>query len=70
VKLFEGCGHSPHHEQRVAFVSALRAFFDEPAVPRARLRTLRSETPPRPTASRTPALHVPDSIGLCSLASP
>jgi pimeloyl-ACP methyl ester carboxylesterase len=40
VRLFEGCGHYPHHEQPVAFVSALRDFLDDPAVSRARLREL------------------------------
>jgi pimeloyl-ACP methyl ester carboxylesterase len=72
VKLFEGCGHYPHHEQPAAFVSALRAFLDEPAVPQARLRELDSEIPPCPTASRTFALHVPDStrLGACGLSSP
>jgi len=48
VELFEGCGHYPHHEQPVAFLNALRDFLDEPAVPRARLR---SRISPRLTAS-------------------
>jgi len=43
VKLFEGCGHYPHHEQPEAFVSALRDFLDDPTVERASLRELRSK---------------------------
>jgi pimeloyl-ACP methyl ester carboxylesterase len=73
VTLFEGCGHYPHHEQPVAFASALRDFLDEPVVPRARLRTLRRESPPAfPTVPQTLVFHLPDSTGLgaCSLASP
>ena len=72
VRLFEGCGHYPHHEQPDAFVSALRDFLDDPTVARARPRELLSETRPRPTAPRTLALPVPDSTGLgaCSVASP
>jgi pimeloyl-ACP methyl ester carboxylesterase len=72
VKLFEGCGHYPHHEQPVAFASALREFLGEPVVPRARLRTRRDEAlPALPTAPRTLAYHLPDSTGLgaCNLAS-
>jgi pimeloyl-ACP methyl ester carboxylesterase len=43
VRLFEGCGHYPHHEEPDAFVSALRDFLDDPTVPQARLRDVRSE---------------------------
>lgn len=38
VQLFDDCGHYPHHEQREAFVKALRDFIDDPTVPRACLR--------------------------------
>jgi pimeloyl-ACP methyl ester carboxylesterase len=43
VRLFNGCGHYPHHEQADAFVSALRDFLDDPTVPQARLRDVPSE---------------------------
>jgi hypothetical protein len=45
VTLFKGCGHYPHHELPVAFVSALRDFLDDPTAPKACLRDSRSEEP-------------------------
>jgi pimeloyl-ACP methyl ester carboxylesterase len=41
LRLFDGCGHYPHHERRDAFVAALRDFVDDPSVPRACLRVPR-----------------------------
>jgi pimeloyl-ACP methyl ester carboxylesterase len=38
LEVFEDCGHYLHQEQPEAFESALRAFLDDPHVPRARLR--------------------------------
>jgi pimeloyl-ACP methyl ester carboxylesterase len=72
VRLFEGCGHYPHHQQPVAFESALRDFLDDPAVPRARLRELHRATPPRSQVPPILALRVPGSTGLgaCSTSSP
>jgi len=35
---FEGCGHYLHHEQPSAFARTVRAFLDDVAIPRARLR--------------------------------
>jgi len=43
VRLFDGCGHYPHHERPHAFVNALRDFLDDPTVPQARLRDVRRE---------------------------
>jgi pimeloyl-ACP methyl ester carboxylesterase len=38
LRLFEGCGHYPHHEQPDALVGAVLDFLDDPTVARARLR--------------------------------
>jgi pimeloyl-ACP methyl ester carboxylesterase len=38
VRLFEDCGHYPHHEHPDAFVKALHDFLDDPTAPKARLR--------------------------------
>jgi len=35
---FDGCGHYLHNEQPTAFARTVRAFLDDPAVPRARVR--------------------------------
>jgi pimeloyl-ACP methyl ester carboxylesterase len=35
---FDGCGHYLHNEQPTAFATTVRAFLDDPAVKRARLR--------------------------------
>jgi pimeloyl-ACP methyl ester carboxylesterase len=43
VKVFDGCGHYPHHERPVAFVNALRDFLDDTTVLRAHLRDGRGE---------------------------
>lgn len=40
ITRFEGCGHYPHHEQRDAFVEALRDFLDSPTVQAACLRRM------------------------------
>jgi pimeloyl-ACP methyl ester carboxylesterase len=46
VVFFKGCGHYPHRQQPDAFVTALRAFLDDPVAPEARLRALLPEAPP------------------------
>jgi pimeloyl-ACP methyl ester carboxylesterase len=43
VRLFDGCGHYPHHERPGEFVNALREFLDDPTAPQACLRDLRCE---------------------------
>jgi pimeloyl-ACP methyl ester carboxylesterase len=58
VRLFNGCGHYPHHQQQGAFVNALRDFLDDPTVPQARLRDLRA---PRKGRSNFISTYFPSS---------
>ncbi|MGD0678931.1 MAG: alpha/beta fold hydrolase [Polyangiaceae bacterium] len=53
LKLFDGCGHYPHHERPSAFLDALLSFVDDPTVTRARLHEFGQAKKPRP-APRCP----------------